>query len=242
MVSCGHDSRLPAARPGPHVSSAHFLLAASPASRLDALVPALASAQSDLSSCKLYSGDSGGPVEQLEDVKRFYGTEDQPARDPLRRLLFSADYVELFSKKDLVAARGHVVFESQGNRIWADRMEFNTRTRTGVFYNARGTSLLGDRGRRTDRSLFGTQEPEAAFWGERTEKLGPKKYRITRGGFTTCVQPTPRWELVAGTVTLNLDDYALLTNAAFPGQGRAADVSAGLLLPDSGRRPRDRVS
>ena len=111
------------------------------------------------------------------------------------------------------------MFESQGNRIWADRMEFNTRTRTGAFYNASGTSLLGDRGPTTDRSLFGTQEPEAAFWGERIEKLGPKKYRITRGGFTTCVQPTPRWELVAGTVTLNLDDYALLTNALFRVKG-----------------------
>ena len=42
-----------------------FLLAAVACFSLDALVPALASAQSDLSSCKLYSGDSGGPV--------FYG-------------------------------------------------------------------------------------------------------------------------------------------------------------------------
>ncbi len=195
-----------------------FLLAAVACFSIDALVPALASAQSDLSSCKIYSGDSARVI-QLEDVKRFYGTEEQPTRILCDELRFSADDAELFSKQDLLTARGHVVFESQGNRIWADRMEFNTRTRTGVFYNASGTSLLGDRGPTTDRSLFGTQEPEAAFWGEKIEKLGPKKYRITRGGFTTCVQPTPRWELVAGTVTLNLDDYALLTNALFRVKG-----------------------
>ena len=39
----------------------------------------------------------------------------------------------------LVTARD-VVFVSQGNRIAAERMEFDTRTRTGTFYNARGTA------------------------------------------------------------------------------------------------------
>jgi LPS-assembly protein len=194
-----------------------FLLLAACIS-IDLLWPADASAQSDLSSCKIYSGDAGR-AEQLEDVRKFYGSEEQPARILCDELQFFADYAELFMKEDRLTARGHVVFSSQGNRIWADRMEFNTRTRTGVFYNARGSTLLGDRGEATDRSLFGTQEPEAAFWGERLEKLGPKKYRITRGGFTTCVQPTPRWELVAGTVTLNLDDYALLTNSLFRVKG-----------------------
>ena len=214
---------------------------------IDALFPALASAQSDLSSCKIYSGDAGSHIEQLEDVKRFYGTEEQPARILCDDMRFSADYAEMFSKQDLVTARGHIVFESQGNRIWADRMEFNTRTRTGTFHNARGSTTLGDRGPTPDRSLFGTQEPEAAFWGERLEKLGPKKYKITRGGFTTCVQPTPRWEIVSGTVTLNLDDYALLTNSLFRVKGvplmylpvfyypiQEDDRATGFLIPTYG--------
>ena len=214
---------------------------------IDALFPAFASAQSDLSSCKIYSGDAGSHIEQLEDVKRFYGTEEQPVRILCDEMRFSADYAEMFSKQDLVTARGHVVFESQGNRIWADRMEFNTRTRTGTFHNARGSSILGDRGPTTDRSLFGTQEPEAAFWGEQLEKIGPKKYKITRGGFTTCIQPTPRWELVSGTVTLNLDDYAWLTNSLFRVKGvplmylpvfyypiQEDDRATGFLIPTYG--------
>ena len=64
-----------------------------------------------------------------------------------------------------------------------------------------------------DRSFFGAQEPDAFFYGETIEKLGPDRYRIRKGGFTTCIQPTPRWEMTAGSVTLTLDKRAVLTNA-----------------------------
>ena len=90
-------------------------------------------------------------------------------------------------------------------------MEFNTRTKTGTFYNASGIASLEGRG--MDRSFFGTQEPDAYFWGETIEKLGPKTYRISHGGFTTCVQPTPRWELVSNAVTLTLEKRAFIKNA-----------------------------
>ena len=121
-----------------------------------------------------------------------------------------ADEAEYFTDIDRVRASGNVVFVSATNRIAAERMEFNTRTKTGTFYVASGIANLENRG--VDRSLFGTQEPDAYFWGESIEKLGPKTYRITRGGFTTCVQPTPRWEMVASSVTLTLEKRAVLTN------------------------------
>jgi LPS-assembly protein len=121
-----------------------------------------------------------------------------------------ADEAEVFRDADRVRASGNVVFVSGSNRISAERMEFNTRTKTGTFYVASGIANLENRG--FERSLFGTQEPDAYFYGETIEKLGPKKYRITRGGFTTCVQPTPRWEMVAGTVTLTLEKRAVMTN------------------------------
>jgi LPS-assembly protein len=121
-----------------------------------------------------------------------------------------ADQVELFSDADRLRATGNVVFVSTGNRISADRLEFNTRTKTGTFYVASGIANLEARG--VDRSFFGTQEADAYFWGETIEKLGPRTYKISHGGFTTCVQPTPRWELVASSVTLTLEKHALLTN------------------------------
>ncbi len=51
------------------------------------------------------------------------------------------------------------------------------------------------------------------FRGDEIHKIGPKKYRIVGGNFTTCVQPTPRWEMQSRSITLTLDDYALLKNA-----------------------------
>jgi LPS-assembly protein len=122
-----------------------------------------------------------------------------------------ADEAEVFPDADRMRASGNVVFVSGDNRISADRLEFNTKTKTGTFFVASGIANLEGRG--IDRSLFGTQEPDAYFWGETIEKLGPKTYRITRGGFTTCVQPTPRWELVSSQVTLTLEKRAIIKNA-----------------------------
>ena len=121
-----------------------------------------------------------------------------------------ADEVELFSDVDRLLARGNVVFVSPGNRISADHLEFNTRTKTGTFYEASGIASVADRG--VDRSFFGTQEPDAYFWGETLEKLGPKTYKITHGGFTTCVQPTPRWQMVSSTAMITLEKHAVMTN------------------------------
>ena len=49
--------------------------------------------------------------------------------------------------------------------------------------------------------------------------MAPKKYKITKGGFSTCVQPTPRWDMSASTVLLNLDHYTLLKNAVMTVKG-----------------------
>ena len=122
-----------------------------------------------------------------------------------------ADEAEVFTDTDRVRASGNVVFVSSTNRISADRLEFNMRTKTGTFYNASGIASLEGRG--MDRSFFGTMEPDAYFWGETIEKLGPKTYRISHGGFTTCMQPTPRWELVSNEVTLTLEKHAFIKNA-----------------------------
>ena len=96
--------------------------------------------------------------------------------------------------------------------------------------------------------MFGALEPDVYFYGELLEKVGEDRYKITKGGFTTCVQPTPRWELVAGSASINVGDYAILRNAVM----RVKDVpvfylpiiyypiqdddrATGFLLPTYGR-------
>jgi LPS-assembly protein len=125
---------------------------------------------------------------------------------------FFADELQMNIRTGELIAQGDVVFQTPTTRISADSVVFNTKTSLGTFHNAMGIAELGERGER-NRSMFGQLEPDVYFYGERIEKVGTDKYRITRGWFTTCVQPTPRWEIVSGSATLRLDHYVMLRNA-----------------------------
>jgi len=157
---------------------------------------------------------------------------------------FFADQVEFDNQTGMVIATGNVVYTAPQTRIAAERLEFNNTTKLAVFYDATGSTYLGEK---VDKSFFGTQEPDALFYGEKVEKIGPKRYRITRGGFTSCVQPTPRWELVSSTTLVELDEYALLTNTVLKVKGvpmfylpvmyypiQSDDRATGFLLPTYG--------
>lgn len=132
---------------------------------------------------------------------------------------FFADDLEMNLRTGELVASGNVVFATPTSRISAETVVFNTRTKVGTFNNASGIAQLGERGAR-NMSMFGTVEPDVYFYGATIEKVGPDKYKISRGGFTTCVQPTPRWEIVSNSATVNLGDYVVLTHAVI----RAKDV------------------
>ena len=148
----------------------------------------------------------------------------------------SADQVEIFQDTNMMIATGNVVFTSGGSRIAADRLEYNTRTQHGHLLQRlrhvddaekqgprrptqtaqfTQSAQYGQQQRPGDKSMFGAEEADIYFYGEKISKVAQEKYRITHGGFTTCVQPTPRWRLTSGTVTLNLKHYAVLTNSLF---------------------------
>ena len=156
-----------------------------------------------------------------------------------------ADEVEIFTDRDLLLARGNVTVTTPTQRISADSLEFNTKTKLGTFHHASGSALLHpEQEPPTEKRVFGTQEPEVLFYGETLEKIGEKRYRITDGGFTTCVQPKPRWEITSGTVILNIDHYAVLQNSLMRVKGlpvlylpimyypiNKEDRATGFLLP-----------
>jgi LPS-assembly protein len=122
---------------------------------------------------------------------------------------FFADCIDYEQDTHQIVARGNVVFTNPDGRISADWVEFNIRTGLGTFHDATGLMSLGPK---ADRKQFGNQDPDVYFFGATIEKLGPRKYHIIGGGFTTCTQPTPRWDLRMGNVTLNLNDYAFARN------------------------------
>ncbi|HKH74001.1 MAG TPA: hypothetical protein VKA59_21735, partial [Vicinamibacterales bacterium] len=117
-----------------------------------------------------------------------------------------ADQIEMFRDTNRVVAQGNVVFATAEGRLSADRLEYDVASGTGTFHDASGLMSLGAK---ADRRQFANQDADVYFYGEVIERLGPRRYRLTRGAFTTCVQPTPRWEVASGTVTLNLNDYAV---------------------------------
>jgi len=129
---------------------------------------------------------------------------------------FYADQVDFFPDEARLDAVGNVVYVTEGARLAAERAEINTDDLTGIFHKATGSINMGDE---VERTMFGSQEPDMYFYGETIEKIDPRTYRLVQGGFTSCVQPTPRWELISSAFTINLDDYALLRNTVLKVKG-----------------------
>ena len=184
---------------------------------LAVLTPASPAFAQDVSGCKLSKAEFRTFTQVSQNHFRLSGTVDSPVQIDCDDLQLSADTVEHFKAEDRLLAVGNVLFVSGDNRISAERVDFNTKTKTGTFYVASGTAFMKEG--TPSESIAGEQEPYAFFWGDELHKVGPKKYKIVRGGFTACVQPTPRWEVSSGSLELNLDDYVLLKNAVFKVKG-----------------------
>ena len=181
---------------------------------------------------------------KTERVVVLTGKDAVPVQVDCDETQFFADFAEIYPDSHRIVATGNVKVGTPTSFITSERVEFDTQTRTGVFYNANGMAALGER---VDKSFFGTQEADALFRGREIHKLGPKKYKVVDGAFSTCVQPTPRWEVVSGSATINLDDYALLKNSVFRVKGvplmylpifyypiQEDDRATGFLLPTYG--------
>lgn len=152
-------------------------------------------------------------VERLDaDRLRFIGQVEMEGVGSNKGTKIFADEIEWNITTGDATASGNVLVSTPDSRISAERAVLNTRTKLGTFYTAYGIAALGERGEE-DRTMFGAMEPDVYFYGEAIDKIGLDKYRIHKGGFTTCVQPTPRWEIVSSTATINLGDYAILKNA-----------------------------
>jgi LPS-assembly protein len=165
-----------------------------------------------------------------------------------------ADDVQYTSDDDMAIATGNVTFAQGANRISAERAEFKPKESLGTFYNATGIVTVKPPSRPqaprpgaiAPPPVVG-QETSVIFFGEKIEKVGPKKYRITNGGFSTCTQPTPRWDLHAGTVILNVGNYTMLRQAVLTVKGvpmlylpilayptKKEDRATGFLIPAYG--------
>ena len=184
-------------------------------------------------------------IEQIDAGHWRFTGQVELENDEVKGQKFYANVVDLYPDTYRLEASGNVLYETATSRIAAERVVFNTRAGTGTFYTASGLASIGGR---ADKSMFGALEPDVYFYGEVLEKTGEDRYKVTKGGFTTCVQPTPRWDLVAGSITINVGDYAVLRNAVMQVKGvpifylpilyypiQDDDRATGFLLPSYGR-------
>ncbi len=141
----------------------------------------------------------------------FRRTDGLPVEIRCPDLQVFSDEIDYWPEAERLDLRGQVAFQQGGTRIVALSGTVDLKTRNGAFDTATGTLQLTDR--QIDRTLFGAMDPEAMFTAARIEKIGPRKYRLTDATFTTCVQPTRRWQVVASKLTFTVDRYAIMSNA-----------------------------
>ena len=164
----------------------------------------------------------------------------RPRADRLRRhAVLRRSHGASSATRDGSPRSGNVLFVSDGNRIAAERMEFNTKTKTGTFYIAHGTrrcarrrtpSLFGGAGAGRVLLRRGTAQARAEDIQDRARRLHHlRPADAALGG--AC----------PGSITMTLDDYALLKNAVLKVKGVPLMYLPDLLLPDPGGRPRDRL-
>ncbi len=160
-----------------------------------------------------------------------------------------ADEAWYFADEKRAVAAGNVTYSSRAtteSQPIAPR--WTHETRLGVFHNAWGLANIQPQrqqvapvGGFVAPQLTG-QDTDVYFFGETVEKVGPKKYKIKNGGFTTCVQPSPRWNMNAGETRAEHRLVYASQERGLQRERRAAVLPPRPLLPHQGRRPGDRVS
>jgi LPS-assembly protein len=107
-------------------------------------------------------------------------------------MLFRADEIDYNEDTGDVQARGNIYFEQfeRSEKIWADHLEYNTKTETGKFYDVRGTTAP----RIDTRPGMLTSTNPYYFQGKWAERVDGH-YILYDGFLTNCRIPNPWWRL-----------------------------------------------
>lgn len=109
-----------------------------------------------------------------------------------------ADRIEIREDELAIVAEGNVVFERGNEKVVAESLTANLNARSAKFVNARG--VLGQ---------------DFHFVAETMEEIGNGDVIIERGAFTTCSQPTPRWNFTATRAVVRPQQRVWLRNVSF---------------------------
>ena len=149
-------------------------------------------------------------VDQTKDGSVYKGKGN--VRLEGKALLARADQMEYDEETHELVASGNVYYHGfeKNEQIWCDRMEYNTETQKGKFYEVRGESMPKTVVRRnilTGNSPF-------HFEGKWAERMGDK-YVLHDGWITNCKMPTPWWKLRGPKFDIVLNDRAVAYRSKF---------------------------
>jgi LPS-assembly protein len=146
--------------------------------------------------------DSDGPLRHLRGKAEIEGSD----------VKLTADEIDYNDDTHEAQARGNVIFHqyAKDEEIHADRVEYNTESETGKFYNVRGWSRTHVDAR---PGLLTSNNP-LYFEGEWAERL-EEKYILHNGFVTNCKLPNPWWTLRGPTFDIIPDDRAIAHRSIF---------------------------
>ena len=128
-----------------------------------------------------------------------------------------ADSDDLQIKEGVVIYTGNVRISYEGANLYAERVEYNTKTNEAVAVGnvllvKEKTNISSERMVYNFKTGKGSAEyglsasPPWYAWGERIDKVGENEYKIIRGYATTSPRLDPQWRLKSSVATIYLDD------------------------------------
>lgn len=137
-----------------------------------------------------------------------------------------ADQLDYDQNLGLYHARGHVRLQQGLMSLGADQLWWNQQTGQiealgQVVFSRPGEELMGARVSYNLQQGTGTVEEGQAYWqkeslrlsGQKIERLGPQKFRLTNGRFTLCDADKPAWSVGADRADLTIGRYVTARNA-----------------------------
>ena len=158
-----------------------------------------------------------------EDVIRLYSLEKEESKGAWRYLrrnakietseiVISADEIDYNSDTDWAYARGHVHLDhyQTGEKLDADRAEYNLKSQNGKFYNISGTAPAKIV---ASPSVLTTSNPFYfhAQWAERIKT----RYILHHGYLTDCTVTKPWWRFHSPLFDIIPGDRAIARNTVF---------------------------
>ncbi len=126
--------------------------------------------------------------------------------------LLKADEIDYDQETGIAEARGKIDFTNfqSGERLWAERVDYNLKDGTGTFYKVRGSAY----GKIDYRPGILTTGNPFLFHGSWAEKL-KDRYILHDGSITNCDDAKPWWVLTAPTMDIIPNNRALAYKSWF---------------------------